>query len=259
MTKVYHLAFDVYVENQDSDWTKTSLQKKVWNGDKSFSSSGSVKIGEWQTIRVDLQYYLKSWGDFRTFGLNFLNNGYYDNNQRVNFYLGNIRIEESEKDMVWAYTNDTSAVKLYSYSTEKSSSRISITTDIPEGGVAGQYILVTQGDGVEEYRIRVKPAYEKAYYETLLKDTTKKYKVYFDIYIKRSSGTQYLDEWKSPTSFGRVSTSVSRNTWLTRSYDLSTLVNNWNSNGVLLVGWTTATSQSPKTYAYIGNIRLVEE
>ena len=46
LTKVYHLTFDVYVENQDSDWTKTSLQKKVWNGDKSFSSSGSVKIGE---------------------------------------------------------------------------------------------------------------------------------------------------------------------------------------------------------------------
>lgn len=257
--KNYALEFDVYVENQNPAWTKKTLQKKCWNGAGSFSSSGSVTIGEWQTIKVDLQYYLKKWGDFRTFGLNFLNNGYYENSQFVTFYLGNIRIVEADKEMIWAYSNDASAVKLYSYRTAKDSDRISITTDIPEGGVAGSYILVTQKDGVEEYRIRVKAAYDKSYYEALLKDTTKNYKVYFDIYVERSSGTEYLNEWKSATSFGRVSKAVSKNTWLTRSYDLSTLVNNWNDNGVWLVGWTTATSQNPKTKVYIGNIRLVAE
>ncbi|MBO5480633.1 MAG: hypothetical protein J6A63_05565 [Clostridia bacterium] len=257
--KSYYVAFDVYLENQDPTWTKTSLQTKVWNGSGSFSSSGSVKVGQWQTIKVDLQYYLKKWGDFRTFGLNFLNNGYYDNNQRVNFYLGNIRLEEADKEMVWSYADDASTVKLYSYSTEKNNNRVSTTTDIPEGGTAGSYFLITQKDGVEEYRIRVKPAYDKAYYETLLADTTKKYTVAFDIYVQRASGTQYLDEWKSATSFGRVSTSVARNTWLTRSYDLATLMNNWDDNGVMLIGWTTASSQNPKTNVYVGNFRLTEE
>lgn len=279
----YTLQFDVYVENQDPTWTKTTLQKKCWNGTGSFSSSGSVKIGEWQTIKVDLEYYLKKWGDFRTFGLNFLNNGYYDNNQRVNFYLGNIRIVGVEKEMLWAHS-DVLPSNLYQYATTTTNiNQLSITENIPEGGVPGSYIKFSQTQGIDQAQFRLMPVYEKSYYEALLKDTTKNYKVYFDVYFYKmkkdaddvdgdGNKTEYTILVETGTITPRVlqtatstslggGTAVALNKWHTFSYDLSTLVNAWgtNSAGPWFFGCATNTGQNPRTYFYLGNIRLVEE
>ncbi|MBO5480631.1 MAG: hypothetical protein J6A63_05555 [Clostridia bacterium] len=268
--------YDVYVENTNASYTTTSTKLKLWNGTASFNSSAgnTVTIGQWKTVSFDLSYLVNNWGNYRVFGLEL--QSYADNNQKVNFYLGNIRIEEKPK--VYAYSNDASLAKNYSYSTAKNAS-ISVATD-PEGKT-GKFIKVGQSQGIEETRIRLKTAYAKSYYELLLKDTSRKFQVAFDVYfykIKKdtndidgdgntseyimdnlvTSGTITPKIWKSATSFAS-GTAVALNTWHTYTYDLSTLVNNWNDTyGPLLVGCTTTTNQNPRTYFYVGNIRLIE-
>ena len=274
--------YDVYVENVNADYSTTSIKLKGWNGTTSFNSDvgSSVTVGAWKTVSFDLSYLVNNWGNYRIFGLEL--QSYADAGQKVNFYLGNIRIEEKPK--VWA-SSATKPSKLYQYtSTTTNINQLSITTSIPEGGVPGSYIKYSQSQGIDQVQFRLKPTYSKSYYELLLKDTSKKFKVYFDVYfyqIKKDTndvdGDGNTSEYISANTVtsGTVTprilktatattlsggTAVSLNTWHTYSYDLATLVNAWgtSSEGPWFFGCATKSGQNPRTYFYLGNIRLVE-
>ena len=193
---------------------------------------------------------------------------------RVLYYTFKLNYFDNEKEMVWAYS-DVKPSKLYQYASSTTNiNQLSITTNIPEGGVSGSYIKYSQGQGIEQAQFRLKPVYNKSYYEFLLQDTTKKFKVYFDVYlqqIKKDANGSYTNV-QTGTIKPRVlasatatslsgGTAATLNTWHTYSYDLKTLVNAWgtSSEGPWFFGCATKTNQNPRTYFYLGNIRLVEE
>ena len=81
-------------------------------------------------------------------------------------------------------------------------------------------------------------------------------------YILVESGTVTPRILKTATATSLSGgTAAALNKWHTYSYDLKTLVNAWgtSSEGPWFFGCATKTNQNPRTYFYLGNIRLVEE
>lgn len=263
--------YDVYVENTNADYTKTSTGLKGWNGTASFNSNvnDSVTIGQWKTVTFDLSYLVNNWGNYRIFGLEL--QSYQDAGQKVNFYLGNIRIEEKPK--IWAMSNSKSLV---THDGENvNNNQIAIVTEesvqlpaLPEGVSGGSYIMFKQTQNNTYINIRIKPHYDKSYYELLLKDKTRTFKVVFDVYFetRNKNGTEIAESgtltpriWKTSSSFGGGN-KVNVNQWYTYSVDLSTLVNDWGSKYPRLVGAPAyGSGRTNSRYFFVGNIRLVEE
>ena len=270
----YEVKFDVYVENANANYTETSTKVKLWNDTSSFNSSEgkTVTMGQWKTFAFDLSYLVNNWGNYRLFGLEL--QGYYDAGQKVNFYLGNIRIEE--KARVWREVDTTGNMRAYSggagtSSTNKAagSAKFSIVTaETSEadkavlGDRTGKYFKYSQGQGWSTMSWRIKPTYSMEYYQLLL-DSDKTFKIYFDVCFKGDGGVapyKWVDG--SLTSQGNKT----ENVWYEYSCTLAELMKDWTATdagktyGPRLFAITgMASNQSPKTYVWIGNIRLVEE
>jgi hypothetical protein len=113
-------------------------------------------------------------GEVKFFGM-YIPYGSFATSDLVRMYVGNIRLEEVPAQ--WsASTLTLDMVTTYQYSSSQNRVFTSITTEIPEGGVAGTYIKYDQVHTKEDYRFGVTPFYAKEYYEELLA-SGKKYKV----------------------------------------------------------------------------------
>ena len=265
--------YDVYVENVNADYSTTSIKLKGWNGTASFNSDvgSSVTVGVWKTVSFDLSYLVNNWGNYRIFGLEL--ESYANAGQKVNFYLGNIRIEEKPK--VWRTISSTSDMRAYSggagtSSTNKAagSATFTVVTSATSeadatvlGDRTGNYYKYTQGQGWETMSWRIKPTYSMEYYQLLL-NSDKSFKVCFDVYFK-GDGSVAPYKWVNGTLTKQAS--QAGEAWYEYSCTLKELMNDWTATtagqtyGPRLFAITgMQTDQSPKTYVWIGNIRLVE-
>ena len=93
--KKYKITYDVYVD-VTTECECTVIQTKLWK-DGGFKTHGSVSLGAWHTVEIDLQVLLDNWGNYRLFGLNFCNQkGLTRGTDMVDFWLGNIQLVEGE-------------------------------------------------------------------------------------------------------------------------------------------------------------------
>ncbi|MBQ4053300.1 MAG: hypothetical protein IJD33_03070 [Clostridia bacterium] len=256
--------YDVYVENVDSSYSKTSTGLKGWNGTSSFNAGvdDTVTIGQWKTVTFDLSYLVNNWGNYRIFGLEL--GSYSTANQKVNFYLGNIRIEEKPK--MWAKSNtfnDTTTLrnnlKVYNYSSEIGDGSFSIVTEAPEGAEPGNYLYYKQTANRPTVILNFTTQYNKAYYE-LLANCGEDYKITFDVYVVNlGTNTTKVKEHHWITSSGKYDnhSTLNFNTWYTVELDLATVVKN--SWGKRVWGlYKNRAGQNADSYFsfYLGNMKL---
>ena len=264
----YEVKFDVYVENANANCTETSTKVKLWNDTSSFNSNEgkTVTMGQWKTFAFDLSYLVNNWGNYRLFGLEL--QGYYDAGQKVNFYLGNIRIEEKPK--MWAAemkaiidsntskTTDITNLLAYNYGAKIGEGDFNITNTIPDGGVAGNYLYYKQTSKRATVELNFTCQYEKAYYE-LLANCGEDYKVTFDVYVVNlGTNTTKVKErhWLAGDKFDNDS-ALSFNTWYTVELDLATLVNKcWGKRQWGLYKWNASESAKGYFSFYLGNMKL---
>ena len=91
----YKITYDVYVD-VTTECECTAIQTKLWT-DTNFKTHGSVALGAWHTVEIDLQYLIDNWGNYRLFGLNFCNQtGLTRGTDFVEFWLGNIQLVEGD-------------------------------------------------------------------------------------------------------------------------------------------------------------------
>ncbi len=264
--KLYSLKFDVYLENVDAACERTEALYSYWGVDgTSFTThGGKLTLGVWYTLEIPLETLVNNLnGDVKVFAIQIYYNGTTENLMR--FWLGNFRLEEAP--MLWsAETLTTAMLTSYQYDTSQNLLDISLTTEIPEGGVTGTYVKYTQTVSKGAYKVAVAPAYTKNYYEKLLA-TGNNYKVTFDFYVENSDSactrTQMpMMAWCTKddgTQSFASSTMVTLGAWYTMELDLQYLVDNWGSNLIFGVNFEfKGNTLSDFTNYWFGNIRLVE-
>ncbi len=270
----YVVKYDVYVENVDSSYSDTSIALKGWNGTSSFNSSinSSVTVGAWKTVSFDLDYLVNNWGNSRIFGLEL--QSYSDVGQKVNFYLGNIHIEEKPKVFARSTVkSDWCSFNGGNGTSGRNTSQFSIVTAATSdtdatvlGDRTGSYMKFVQNQKYVTQCICVKPVYSQDYYE-LLVNSDKTFNVYFDVYFK-GDGSVYPYKWVNGSLTKQAKNAGEQ--WVTYSVPLKVLLTDWNksttrqTNGPRLfamdgMNWTSDSDTNARTYIWIGNIRLVEE
>lgn len=266
--------YDVYVENANADYSGSSAKIKCWNGTSSFNSSfgQSVTMGQWKTVTFDLDYLVKKWGNYRLFGLELAT--YKSDNQKVNFYIGNIRIEEKPRVFAvttkssWSSYYRTSGVPTSTYKRNTSqlseiSAEEGLTITTAFEGKTGKYIQYKQNQKWDTACLRVKPKYGIDYYKFLV-NSDKTFKVYFDVCFK-GDGAVAPYKWVNGT-LTKQGNSKPEEVWYEYSCTLEELVKDWENTdegkmyGPRLFNITGLdTTKAKPTYVWIGNIRLVEE
>ena len=264
--KKYTLKFDVYLENVNKDCTRTDILYYSWDADGTkFTTHGRLTLGAWHALEIPLETLVKNLDkDVKFFGV-YIPNGGYTTADLMRMYIGNIRLEESP--MQWSATPLTTAMLTsYQYDSSQNLLDISLTTEIPTGGVAGTYVKYTQTQQKGAYKVAVAPMYEKNYYEKLLA-TDKKYKLTFDFYVENSNPASTRTEmpimtWltkEGGTQTFASSSMVTLGAWYTMEIDLKYLVDNWGSNLIFGVNFEFKGNTLTDFINYwFGNIQLVE-
>lgn len=266
--KPYMVKFDVYVENGLEDCTRTEVLYLSWNAEgTSFTThGGKLALNTWHTITISLSTLVNNWDNSFLFGIQIPYGGY-STSDIMNFYLGNIRIEE--EPMMWTEAltsaNMEMQFKSYQYTSNQYMTGMSVTTEIPQGKT-GSFLKYTGNPEKtkEQMKVVAFAKYTKAYYQSLL-DSGKNYKLTFDVYVENGLEDCTRTEisycyWNADgTSFTTHGKKLALDTWHTIEISLSTLVNNWDNPFLFGVqiptgGYSTADIVN----FYLGNIQLVE-
>ena len=267
--KKYTLKFDVYLENVNKDCTRTDILYYYWNADGTkFTTHGArLTLGAWHALEIPLETLVKNLDkDVRFFGI-YIPNGGYTTADLMRMYIGNIRLEEGP--MQWSATPLTTAMLTsYQYASSQNLKDMSLTTEIPTGGVAGTYVKYAQTVAKEDVQLAVAPFYTQAYYKDLL-DGGKKYKITYDVYVEVSNDTctctQLATKLWNTTGAGAQSFStygtVALGAWHTVEIDLQYLVDNWGNFRLFGLNFLNQANFDRSTdfvNFWLGNIQLVE-
>ena len=261
----YLVKFDVRVENV-TDCGRTQAYCYSWNaaGDKFTTQGLKLDVSTWYTLEIPLETLVKNLlnGEVKFFGV-YIPFGGFKTTDWVRMYIGNIRIEKAAS--IWSNSPITKdMLTTYQYTSNQNLQWISLTNEIPQGGVAGTYIKWAMQGSKEDLQLAVAPANGKDYYEKLLA-TGKNYKITYDIYIELTAGTATKLSTKLWFNNGEVDKFATHGTmtigaWHTVEVDLAFLVNNWGNYRLCGLSFTGGGFDRTvdRINMYMGNIQLVE-
>jgi hypothetical protein len=178
-------------------------------------------------------------------------------------------VNVKQRPLIWsaeALTIDM--LTTYQYGSSQNRQFTSITTEIPEGGVAGTYVKWAQTENKQDIQLAVAPVYTKDYYESLLA-SGKKYKITYDVYVEiTTEGCECIELatklWYTKTDGTNSFATQGKLTigaWHTVEVDLQYLVNNWGNYRLFGLNFCNQTNfDRTKDFVtfYLGNIQLVE-
>ena len=266
----YWVQFDVWVENVDPACTRTEGLYYSWNANgDSFTTHGQkISLNAWHTFEIPLATLVNNLenGEVKFFGL-YIPYGGYSTADRVCMYIGNIRLEGDP--MMWsAETLTKEMLTTYQYSSSQNRQFTSITTEIPQGGVAGTYVKWAQTASKEDVQLAVAPIYAKEYYEELVA-SGKKYKITYDVYVEITTEGCLCTEIQTKLWYTKADGTNTFATkgklavaaWHTVEVDLQYLVNKWGNYrlfGLNFLNQKNLDRSKDFVTFYFGNIQLVE-
>ena len=182
----------------------------------------------------------------------------------VIFYVGNFRLEKAP--VQWsAETLTTTMLTSYQYNSTQNLKDISLTSEIPDGGVAGTYVKYAQTVSKEDIQLAVAPIKEQAYYQALVADGAK-WKITYDVYVETTNAACMQLATKLWTTSGetqsfKTSGTIATGAWHTVEVDLQYLLDNWGNYrlfGLNFLNQTNFDRTTDRATFYLGNIQLVE-
>ena len=259
----YLVKFDVYIDNVYDSSERTQINSYVWKADGTFASGTKLALKTWHYFSVPLATLVNDVdekGEVDVFGV-YIGSPTSD---LVKFYVGNFRIEEAP--VLWsAETLTTTMLTSYQYDSSQNLTDIALTSEIPDGGVAGTYVKYAQTVSKEDIQLAVAPIQEQAYYQALVADGTK-WKVTYDVYVEttNSACTQLATKlWTTSgeTQSFKTSGTIATGAWHTVEIDLQYLLDNWGNYrlfGLNFTGNSNFDRSTDRATFYLGNIQLVE-
>lgn len=257
----YVLKFDVFVENVNSASARTTILYYAYNSKGELGTDGNrMDLGKWYTMEIPLETLVNAWSDSTNDTVIF---GVYigiPTSDLVRMWIGNIKLEKVPA--MWsAATLTKGMLTSYQYGSSQNLTDISLTEEIPEGGVAGTYVKYAQTVEKQDIQLAVAPVFGEDYYKALIAGGAK-YKIVFDVYVtaSRSDCTQLATKLWTPSGFGS-STKVTLNQWHTVEVDLQYLVDNWGNHRLFGLNFCSQTNfdrSVDRATFYLGNIRLAK-
>ncbi|MBQ3506707.1 MAG: hypothetical protein IJA89_08060 [Clostridia bacterium] len=259
----YVVKFDVYIDNVYETSERTEINSYVWKANGTFASGTKLALKTWHYFTLPLETLVNDIdekGEVDVFGV-YIGSKTSD---LVIFYVGNFRLEKAP--VQWsAETLTTTMLTSYQYNSTQNLKDISLTSEIPDGGVAGTYVKYAQTVSKEDIQLAVAPIQDQAYYQALVADGTK-WKITYDVYVEttNSACTQLATKlWTTSdeTQSFKTSGTIATGAWHTVEVDLQYLIDNWGNNrlfGLNFLNQTNFDRSTDRATFYLGNIQLVE-
>ncbi|MBE5751231.1 MAG: hypothetical protein E7357_02340 [Clostridiales bacterium] len=259
----YVVKFDVYIDNVYETSERTEINSYVWKANGTFASGTKLALKTWHYFTVPLETLVNDIddkGEVDVFGV-YIGSKTSD---LVIFYVGNFRLEKAP--VQWsAETLTTTMLTSYQYNNSQNLKDISLTSEIPDGGVAGTYVKYAQTISKEDIQLAVAPIKEQAYYQALVADGAK-WKITYDVYVETTNAACMQLATKLWTTSGetqsfKTSGTIATGAWHTVEVDLQYLLDNWGNYrlfGLNFLNQANFDRTTDRATFYLGNIQLVE-